>query len=337
MNIKKIYLIILCLFGCTYASAQDTYFTQQYANRLSLNPAFTGLNHDWSVATAYRNQWPSLNGAFVTKQVSADFRLPGEKSAIGAIVQQDKAGIGGLQKLEAAVMYGYSTPLTDKWAMSAGLQAGINSLRVNYDNLVFGDQLADNGQHSLTSAEVNNFTPSNYLTFKVGTLLYTNRFWAGLSAAHLNMPSTGFEQESRLSIHYTAIAGYKFYAKAYERRGKLFEVSFTPTLTYHHQQNFNRFDVGFSTNYTPVSLGIIYKGVPVTGDANQDQTLALMAGVQLSQFRIGFSHDVGLKGFSKQVGGATEISLVFEQLSLTKFFENNLGHKIKRNIFCPAF
>lgn len=337
MNFKWTILYCLCILGGFSGAAQDASFTQQYANRLYLNPAYAGLNHSWSVTAAHRNQWPALNGAFITNQVAADYRLPNQKGAVAALIQQDRAGIGGLQKLQAAVAYAYHTRLTDTWAMAAGLQAGITSLRVNYDNLVFGDQLSDNGMVAVTSAEANAFEPAHYVSFAFGGLAYTDQFWFGLTAANLNKPAYGFGQTTKLPVRFTANAGYKFYARTYQNQGQLFEWSFSPSVTYTRQQNFSRTDLGLYTIYTPLTLGLIYKGVPVTGGSNPDQTLAVIIGLQLEQFKVGFSHDAGLKGFSQQAGGANEISLTFERIDFNNLFKSRLGRKYNGNIVCPAF
>ncbi|MCC9165384.1 PorP/SprF family type IX secretion system membrane protein [Pontibacter harenae] len=336
MSIKKACLFLMyCLYSLV-SNAQDVQFTQQYANRLYLNPAFTGLNHDWSVSFAHRNQWPALNGSFVTNQLTADFSIPGQKGAAGLILQQDRAGIGGLRKLHAALSYGYHTTFTKKWAIAAGLQASITSLALSYDNLVFGDQLSDNGMVAVTSAEINSFEPTNYLSVSVGGLAFTDQFWIGLTAAQLNKPSYGFGQNTKLPIQFTANTGYKFYARSYVKQGKLFELSFSPAVTYTRQENFSRTDIGLYTILTPLTLGFVYKGVPVS-DLEQDQTLALIAGLQLEQFKVGFSHDVGISGFSRQAGGANEISLIFERLDVNKLFPSRLKYKNIKHIICPAF
>ncbi|MFD2514008.1 PorP/SprF family type IX secretion system membrane protein [Pontibacter locisalis] len=335
-NKRKFFFLVFCLCSL-YAMAQDVHFTQQYANRLYLNPAFSGLNHNWSVAVAHRNQWPALNGSFISNQLAADYRVGDTKSAINLLLQQDRAGIGGLQKLQATAGYGYHTQLTEKWAMSAGLQATYGRLSINYDNLVFGDQLSDNGLVSVTSAEANTVEPSSYLSFAVGGLAFTEQFWFGLKVANLNKPNYGFANETKVPISYVANAGYKFYASSYQERGQLFELSFTPSATYIHQINFNRLDIGVHTIYTPLSLGIIYKGVPAVSETNQDQVLAVIAGLKIKSLNIGFSHDIGLSGFSKQVGGANEISVVFEQLEINSFLRGRSRRKINNSIPCPAF
>ncbi|SFG68066.1 PorP/SprF family type IX secretion system membrane protein [Pontibacter chinhatensis] len=336
-GLKKIWLLgMACLWMYTSA-AQDVQHTQQYANRLFLNPAFAGLDHSWSVGVSHRKQWPTLNGSFVTNSLAAAFRIPDSKSAISLTLQQDRAGVGGLKKLQAGLGYAYHTNLSDSWAMSAGLQASINRLNLDYDNLVFGDQLSDNGMVAVRSAEVLEFNPNTYTDFTVGGLLYSGQAWVGLTAAHLNQPTYDLSQTTKLPLRFTAVAGYKFYARSYEERGQLFELSFTPAATFIHQQSSKRLDLGLYTKYTPLTLGIIYKGVPAVGGTNQDQSLSLMAGLQLEQLRAGFSHDVGLKGISREMGGTNEVSLVFEGADFNNLFRSRLNRKINRGIVCPAF
>lgn len=337
MCLIKRYLFLLFSLCCIMAAAQDMQFTQQYANRLSLNPAFTGLNHNWSVTLAHRNQWPALNGSFITNQLAADYSLPDRRGAISLMLQQDKAGIGGLQKLQASAGYAYHTGITSKIAFSAGLQVSVASLRVSLDNLVFGDQLSDNGMIALTSAEANTFEPSTYASVTAGGLLYTDQLWAGITVAHLNRPEHGWEQSKRIPARYTANLGYKFYMASYETNNRLMEFSISPSVTYTQQENFSRTDAGVHTKYTPLTLGFIYKGVPVTGKTEQDRTLAILAGLQLNQVEIGFSHDVGLAGISKQSGGANEITLTFKNISLSRPAIGNSKFKYNRSIFCPAF
>src|SRR3979411_561727 len=53
--------------------AQDPGFSQFFASPLTLNPALTGkFNGVVRVAGNYRNQWPTINNAFVTSTISVD-------------------------------------------------------------------------------------------------------------------------------------------------------------------------------------------------------------------------------------------------------------------------
>jgi type IX secretion system PorP/SprF family membrane protein len=329
-------LLIVCLSSLN-ALAQDAYFTQQYASKLYLNPAFAGVGHQWGISMVHRNQWPALNGSFKTNQIATDFSISDSKSAVSLILQQDRAGIGGLQKLQVIAGYAYHTRISDKWNIASGLQASLGRLSINFDNLVFGDQLSDNGKVAITSAEINAFEPSNYYSFAVGGLVFSNQFWAGLKAGNLNIPNYRIGSATKLPITYVANVGYKFYAKSYYDKGNLIELSFTPSATYIHQSDFKKLDIGLHTIYTPLTLGIVYRGVPVVTDTNQDQVISVIAGLQIRDLNIGFSHDVGVNGFSKRAGGANEITLVFDQIDLFKYSKKQRGDKIKKSVPCPAF
>ena len=62
---KKL-LVLLCLSLSVNSFAQDPEFTQFYANKLYLNPAFAGSHNCPRIVMNYRNQWPAITGNFVT-------------------------------------------------------------------------------------------------------------------------------------------------------------------------------------------------------------------------------------------------------------------------------
>ena len=71
---KRFHFFILLLLVTDVVSAQDPSFSQFFASPLTLNPALTGkFNGDLRVAGNYRNQWPTVNKAYVTSTLSIDF------------------------------------------------------------------------------------------------------------------------------------------------------------------------------------------------------------------------------------------------------------------------
>jgi len=66
-------LTVALLFNLPAANAQDPGFSQFFASPLTLNPALTGkFNGVVRVAGNYRNQWPTINNAFITSTISVD-------------------------------------------------------------------------------------------------------------------------------------------------------------------------------------------------------------------------------------------------------------------------
>src|SRR5258706_10896165 len=101
---KKIFsTLMVCVALVSVSIAQDPNFSQFFASPLTLNPALTGkFDGVVRVAGNFRNQWPTINNAFVTKTASVDFgllknRLPEiDKLGIGILGVSDNAADGVL-------------------------------------------------------------------------------------------------------------------------------------------------------------------------------------------------------------------------------------------------
>lgn len=333
----KVNFFVSCLLVfSSFAYAQDPHFSQQYATKLRLNPAFASLTSEVNVTAAYRNQWPSLTGAFVTNNLSGEMRFGESKSSAGLLLTHDKAGSSAFTQFELSGIYGYHTRISKEFAVSAGLQATYGSKKVDFSTLTFGDQFTDDGFQGKPSTEVNSYDPVKYVSFGTGGILYSNQLWLSISAQHLNQPDLGTNAISRLPLKTILNGGYKFYAWTYLSQNKLYELSFTPTITYTKQGPFNKLDLGFYTLYAPVSVGILYRGLPL--GTKTEQAIVFMAGVQFNAFKFAYSYDLGLSGLSAASGGAHEITLTYEKVDLTKIFRKRFSaNKNYVQIACPAF
>src|SRR5580704_15001664 len=98
---KKLIHIFILLVFTKVVSAQDPSFSQFFASPLTLNPALTGnFSGDLRVAGNYRNQWPSVNNAFITSTISVDLPLlqdklrEGDRWGVGVMGMNDKTADG---------------------------------------------------------------------------------------------------------------------------------------------------------------------------------------------------------------------------------------------------
>src|ERR1700748_2299843 len=101
-------LTFLCILFFSVVKAQDPHFSQFFASPLTLNPALTGkFDGDVRIAGNYRNQWPTINRAFTTGTVSADFHIMKNK-----ISEVDTWGVGIMaltdQSAAGAVKFNYA-------------------------------------------------------------------------------------------------------------------------------------------------------------------------------------------------------------------------------------
>ena len=105
---KKILLTVLYVTVFLYfANGQDPTFSQFYANKIYLNPAFAGSQQGLTLATSYRSQWSYVPGGFTTYAVSADIQEPYLNSSFGFLALQDTEGEGLLTTTTAGLVYGY--------------------------------------------------------------------------------------------------------------------------------------------------------------------------------------------------------------------------------------
>ena len=163
----------LCLAAAGSATAQDLYFAQPYATRMQTNPAYAGLLDDYSITLSYRNQFPTLAGTFQTSQLAADYRFRDQHSAAGLLLDYDRTGGLGYTRFQAGGVYAYHLRLNEQLSLSGGASLSYGLQRVSYSNLVFGDQLSDDGVERDFSLEVADFQPVHYVHGRRGrTTLY---------------------------------------------------------------------------------------------------------------------------------------------------------------------
>ena len=87
-RILSTFIVVVVLASAL--NAQDPNFSQFFASPLTLNPALTGkFDGVVRVAGNFRNQWPTINNAFVTKTASVDFGILKNRLA-----EIDQLGIG---------------------------------------------------------------------------------------------------------------------------------------------------------------------------------------------------------------------------------------------------
>ncbi|MBT9392906.1 PorP/SprF family type IX secretion system membrane protein [Hymenobacter sp. NST-14] len=327
----------LCLAAAGSAAAQDLYFAQPYATRMQTNPAYAGLLDDYSITLTYRNQFPTLAGTFQTSQLAADYRFRNQHSAAGLLLDYDRTGGLGYTRLQVGGVYAYHLRLNEQLSLSGGASLSYGRQRVSYGNLVFGDQLSDDGVVQNFSLEVADFQPVHYVTAGVGGLLYTEQFWLGVAGQHLNQPNLGFVTQTRLPLRLNLQTGYKLYFVRVNNTREQREVSLMPVAGYTRQGGSQRAEAGLYFTATPLTLGAVYRGVPLPGAPRPQQVLTAIAGVSVGSFRLGYSYDISLSQFSADLGGAHELSLTLREFDSVEAAWRRLKRRNYPSIPCPAF
>lgn len=331
-------LMIAFLFLSGVAQAQDPEFSQYYAAPLYLNPAFAGTSVDHRFIANYRNQWPNISQAFETYAFSYDYNLDQYNSGLGFMVMADKAGSANLKSTQFNFQYAYKVKLSDRFILSSGLNFGVGSRSIDFNKLVFYQQLdfaqtSDNLPPPPSNLNVDGQT---YFDFGTGFLMYSRKVWLGFSMAHLNRPNRSLlDEEAEIPIKTSIHGGVRIplYNGVFKRDRT---ASIAPSFVYKHQGNFDQLDLGTYFFYEPVVVGLWYRGIPVQQNAKDNvsqDAVVVVLGFQLQNVELSYSYDVTVSELGPISGGAHEVGLKFKIELATQVKKR----KKERFIPCPTF
>ncbi|OWP64575.1 hypothetical protein CDA63_02110 [Hymenobacter amundsenii] len=170
-----------------------------------------------------------------------------------------------------------------------------------------------------------------------GALLYGPQFWFGASAHHLNQPNLGFITQTQLPLRLNLHGGYKVYFARTNNVREQRETSLAPTASYTRQGGSQRAEAGLYFTTTPLTLGAVYRGVPLPGAPQPQQVLTALAGLSVGSFRLGYSYDISLSQFSADLGGAHELSLTLREFDSLEAAWRRLKRRNYPKIPCPSF
>jgi type IX secretion system PorP/SprF family membrane protein len=217
---KLLSTLIICVCLASVTNAQDPNFSQFFASPLTLNPALTGkFDGVYRIAGNYRNQWPSINNAYTTATVSADFgilkdRVPElDQFGVGIMGFTDRAGNGVLTNNYAAISLAYHKGIDEDGyhQIGAGFQGTYINKRLDLTKVFFQDQLTPFGFTGVTSESFSDQQVNlSYFDLNAGVLYNGstngyNNFYIGASMYHLNRPKETFQKGNYLLSARTTI------------------------------------------------------------------------------------------------------------------------------------
>ena len=342
---KTIHIFILLFFLRNMVSAQDPSFSQFFASPLSLNPALTGnFNGDLRVDGNYRNQWPSVNKAFITSTLSVDLPIlknslkEGDRWGIGIMAMNDKTADGILTSNYISLSTAYHKVIDENGLhrISVGFQGTYAGKILDGPRLHFLDGLQLDGTWLPSSTEPVNLQVVNSKYFDMnagflynGTLNGNNEVYAGISLYHITHPRESFlgvnniSVPTRLTIHAggyfpTTNPDLTLYVSAlYNRQATASELVLGGALEI----------IASTDERNPVNL---YIGA-WTRVNNVSDAFIPYVGIDYGNFNIGMTYDANISAFkaaSHGVGGM-EISMIY---TLKK-----VDHKAEDKVQCPLF
>lgn len=335
---KLISTLIVCVALVSVATAQDPNFSQFFASPLTMNPAMTGkFDGVYRIAGNYRNQWPSINNAYTTATISADFGIMKNRISdldqfgIGFMGFTDRAGNGVLTNNYAAISIAYHKGLDENGyhQLGAGFQGTYMNKSLNLNKVYFQDQLTPFGftgvtSESFSSQQVNlHYFDMNAGVFYNGSTNGYNNFYLGASMYHINRPKESFQKGNfLLSARTTLQAGGKIPVGSYNA------IHFAANHSMQAKANNTMIGGAYAMNLnndevnpTNFYFGSWYR----FGDA-----VIPYVGLEFGEWHFGASYDVNtstLKPASNSRGGV-EVSLIY----IKKYVDPNM-----RKLNCPKF
>lgn len=135
------WLVLLCgLCGLVELKAQDPSFSQFYANRVYLNPAFVGLESGITLSATSRMQWLAADRGFRTSNFTVETQLPYARLGLGLHLLSDTEGIAKLRTRTAGAVLSYTIPGKNS-NLHFGFEARMVQKDIDWDKLIFSDQL----------------------------------------------------------------------------------------------------------------------------------------------------------------------------------------------------
>ncbi len=337
---KKNLLNVMMMVGMVAAAnAQDPNFSQFFASPLTLNPALTGkFDGVMRVAGNYRNQWPTINNAYVTKTASVDFgimknRIPEiDNMGVGFIGITDRAGDGVLVTNSAGISLSYHKGLDEDGyhQIGVGFQGAYTNKRLDVTKVVFEDELTPFGFVPGTTGEIFNNKQLNvsYMDVNAG-ILYNgstngyNNFYFGASMYHINRPKESFQGgQFLLNPRTTLQAGgrlpigpynYFHFSAIHSIQAKAHNTVAGGAFSYNVNSD--------QDNPTNVYLGVWYRF---------DDAVIPYIGLEFNSLQIGATYDANTSALrpASNTRGGMEISMIY----IKKPSDPNA-----RKLNCPRF
>lgn len=321
------------------AVAQDYHFSQFFAAPLSLNPALVGLfPGNYRVAVTNRSQWAqTLETPFSTTAFSADFsyyvnpkkRQYKDAFGVGVVFASDRLPEINYSVNQIMLGGAFHKSLDPKnnQTLSLGFQFGVVQRNVSYDQLTFEDSFDGTSTYvdGITGEELpeNNYAFGDYQLGLNYAYAPKNKAGVFIGAAihHFNEPEQSFYFESTRGedVEVTSTlprrySGYINLALPLTR-----DVTLSPRLYVFSQGPHQVVNAGSNirflfndSNGGAIHLGGYMRGVGNASGYGIDSAVG-MFGVELNNFLIGMSYDVGLNGLqtNRRHQGAFELNIAY--------------------------
>ena len=322
--IKRIIYIIFFIGSIASTNAQDVIFSQFFANKLYLNPAFAGNPEQREIFTGFRSQWPGFSNAYNTHSFSYNQYVKAIHGGLGINLVNDMQASLGIFNISLSGVYSYHVKINRYSQLRLGMNAGIinNAFlpgKFDFPSMV-NPSISGNGPGINGSIET-------FADFSVGAIYIYKNWHVGFSADHLfKFPITPSPNIDYLPMKFTfhLVGSYDY--NPYRLVRPL--VVIYPVLLIQQQGSNLQINYGTYVEKQNVTVGMWFK----QNLFFDYYSTTFLLGIKFENYNIAYSYDVYI--MNKQRAGI--LTSAHEVTFLYKFGYKERVPKI-RAIKCPEF
>lgn len=317
--------LVASLFS-VYAYGQEFYFSQHYADKLSLNPAYAAVGDDCELGVLVRNQWPGVSGGYRIYMAEYQQKFEASQTGIGVKVVGNLKGGGAFATNGFSVCYARKIDLSLRWKCSLALQGNLSIQKIDASKLVFYSMI-DPAFGTISGADASFVTQkASQLFFSVGGLVYNQNTMLGVSAHGLACVKLAGEKCSS-PVYLSALANRKIAVGKRKINAKAETIYVVPSIIYRHVGEENMFVPGIYFSGVIFGASIAYKWQK--GSYNSG-AVTIGLSFNVGNYKIGYAYDYETTPLQSQAVGSHEVGVKYKLFSNKK---NNGG----KTILCPAF
>jgi type IX secretion system PorP/SprF family membrane protein len=336
---RIVFLAILLFIGAEDISAQDPIFTQFYNNPIYYNPGYIGLNPGFRARVNFRDQWTGLPNDFRTSTFSLDAaerNLPGS-GGLGMLVMNDAAGTGLIKTNTVGIGTAARVPLQQNMVVQLGGMVSFVQKSINWDNLVFSDQLNPRlGIYRTSNFKQPDRNTVTYPDFSVGGVYRFNERTSsipsiqgtfGIAVHHVFRPNESFlgldaPLPQRITVTGDMIFDVSEGRNSYHSRFKN-EGAFrlNPSFIWEKQSEFQSYSMGLNVVKSAIYMGAWYRNQLL--DTFKANDLMFVIGFNApfngdSRIKVMYSYDYIITDLRTAARNSHEVTLVleFDQFSI---------------------
>ena len=284
MYLKKKLIIIIIYFLPGLIQSQHIIYSQYYSSPLTLNPSMTGLGEFGRFGINYRNQWTSIGDGFNSYSTWFDYNFLKSNFSVGLNFSGEELNISNYSSNHISPSISYEININSNMIIRSGFQINYSSIGFDNSKLIFFDQLGPSGLIGLTSENLNNFNRRSFFNLNYGILIFSEKFWVGTSIYNLLQPDISLSnQENNLRRNYLLHGGMN-----------LINNQISPSFNIIKYPSLIQFSLGSYFNLNPISIGLWYRGIALSKNKNNFETLIGKLNFKSKNFSIAYSYDYNL-------------------------------------------